>query len=123
MPFANSNGLKLYYEMEGSGPPLLLIAGTGYGGATWHTGVAKRFVGEGFTLITYDHRGLGKSDKPDGMYSTRQFAADAAGLRKSPGPRFLVREVVARGVRVRPQFTRARARATRDEPVLDIESA
>jgi pimeloyl-ACP methyl ester carboxylesterase len=82
MPFANSNGLKLFYKMEGSGPPLLLIAGTGYGGATWYTGVAERFVREGFTVITYDHRGLGKSDKPDGMYSTRQFAADAAGLLK-----------------------------------------
>jgi pimeloyl-ACP methyl ester carboxylesterase len=82
MPFANSNGLKLHYEMEGKGPPLLLIAGTGYGGATWYSGVAESFVREGFTVITYDHRGLGKSDKPDGLYSTRQFAADAAGLLK-----------------------------------------
>ena len=29
MPFATANGLKLYYERGGSGPPLLFISGSG----------------------------------------------------------------------------------------------
>ena len=80
MPFAQLDDLKLYYEVSGDGPPLLLIAGTGYAGKTWHTGVAERFVQAGFKVITYDHRGLGQSDKPDVPYSTRLFAADAVEL-------------------------------------------
>ncbi|MFN8458405.1 MAG: alpha/beta hydrolase [Anaerolineae bacterium] len=80
MPFVQVNDLKLHYEIEGDGPPLLLITGTGFPGATWRTGVSARFAAAGFTVITYDHRGLGQSDKPDVVYSTRMFAADAAGL-------------------------------------------
>ena len=38
MPFVQVNDVKLHYEMEGSGPPLLMIAGTGLPGATWRTG-------------------------------------------------------------------------------------
>ena len=57
MPFAQVNDVKLHYEMEGSGPPLLMVAGTGLPGATWRTGPSAQFVAEGFTVITYDHRG------------------------------------------------------------------
>src|SRR5512143_321963 len=80
MPFVQVNDVKLHYEMEGSGPPLLLIAGTGFPGATWRTGPSAQVAAEGVTVITYDHRGTGSSDKPDVDYSTRIFAADAAGL-------------------------------------------
>ena len=61
MPFAQVGDLKLHYEIEGEGPPLLLVAGTGYPGATWRTGVSESFANEGFTVITYDHRGVGQS--------------------------------------------------------------
>ena len=37
-------------------------------------------MAEGFTVITFDYRGTGGSDKPDVDYSTRMFAADALGL-------------------------------------------
>jgi len=80
MPFAQVNDVKLHYEMEGSGPPLLMVAGTGLPGATWRTGPSAQFAAEGFTVITFDHRGTGGSDKPDVDYSTRMFAADAVGL-------------------------------------------
>jgi 3-oxoadipate enol-lactonase len=80
MPFAQVNDVKLHYEMEGSGPPLLMVAGTGLPGATWRTGPSAQYAAEGFTVITFDHRGTGGSDKPDVDYSTRMFAADAVGL-------------------------------------------
>lgn len=80
VPLANLPALQIHYKSEGEGPPLLLISGTGFPGATWRTGVAMRFVERGFQTITYDHRGVGASDKPDASYSTRMFAADAVGL-------------------------------------------
>jgi pimeloyl-ACP methyl ester carboxylesterase len=80
MPFAQVNDVKLHYEMEGSGPPLLMVAGTGLPGATWRIGPSAQYAAEGFTVITFDHRGTGGSDKPDVDYSTRMFAADAEGL-------------------------------------------
>jgi pimeloyl-ACP methyl ester carboxylesterase len=80
MPFVQVNDVKLHYEIEGSGPPLLMIAGTGLPGATWRTGPSAQYAAEGFTVITFDHRGTGNSDKPDMDYSTRMFAADAVGL-------------------------------------------
>src|SRR5512146_927248 len=80
MPFVQVNDVKLHYEMEGSGPPLLMVAGTGLPGATWRTGPSAQYAAEGFTVITFDHRGTGASDKPDVDYSTRMFAADAVGL-------------------------------------------
>src|SRR5512143_3626195 len=80
MPLVQVNDVKLHYEMEGSGPPLLMIAGTGLPGATWRTGPSAQYAAEGFTVITFDHRGTGGSDKPDVDYSTRMFAADALGL-------------------------------------------
>jgi pimeloyl-ACP methyl ester carboxylesterase len=77
--------VQLHYEMEGSGPPLLLVAGTGPPSATWRTGPSAQYAAEGFTVITFDHRGTGGSDKPDVDYSTRMFAADAVGLLQALG--------------------------------------
>ena len=36
MPKTKSNDIELYYEVHGSGQPLLLIAGVGYGCWFWH---------------------------------------------------------------------------------------
>lgn len=80
MPIIKLDDLNLHYEIEGTGPPLLMITGTGFPGAAWRTGVSQRFAGGGFRVITYDHRGVGKSDCPDGAYSTRLFARDAVAL-------------------------------------------
>ena len=75
MPCVQDNDVKLHYEMEGSGPPLLMVAGTGLPGATWRTGPSAQYAAEGFTVITFDHRGTGSSDKPDMDYSTRAGSA------------------------------------------------
>src|SRR5512139_627951 len=80
MLFVHVNYVNLHYEIEGSGSPLLMVAGTGLPGATWRTGPSAQLAAEGFTVITFDHRGTGGSDKPDVEYSTRMFAADAVGL-------------------------------------------
>ena len=84
--------VRLAHEVTGSGPPLLLIAGTGFPGATWrHRDLLGPLSGR-FTVITFDHRGTGDTPGTPGHYSTRQFAADALALLRELdlGPAHLV---------------------------------
>lgn len=79
MPIVRAGDIDIHYEMRGSGPLLLLVAGTGYPGATWPASFVEPLA-ESVTVLTYDHRGTGASSATDGPYSTRMFAADAANL-------------------------------------------
>lgn len=76
--------VDLAYEVSGSGEPLLLVAGTGYAGCTWPPDYVATLAAS-YTVITFDHRGLGSSPSTDGPYSTRLFAADALRLLRSLG--------------------------------------
>jgi pimeloyl-ACP methyl ester carboxylesterase len=74
------NGAQIYYEVRGSGPPLLLIMGL-TGDAGWFEPLAE-LLAERFTVITYDRRGNSRSPCPEGWTSTSvaEQADDAAGL-------------------------------------------
>jgi pimeloyl-ACP methyl ester carboxylesterase len=76
----DTGAAKLYYEMRGSGPPLLLITG-GAGDAGEWAAVAPGLA-DGHTVITYDRRGMSRSPRPDGWTATSisEQADDAAGL-------------------------------------------
>jgi pimeloyl-ACP methyl ester carboxylesterase len=76
--------VNLYYELYGSGDPLVLIAGTGISLAPWRVFQVPEFA-KHYQVLIYDHRGLGRSDKPDTAYSTRLFARDCAGLMDALG--------------------------------------
>ena len=83
MPTLNVNGIHLAYETQGSGEPLALISGLGYDRWEWHKmapGLAQRF-----TVITFDNRGVGQSDKPAGPYTAQLLADDTAGLLQALG--------------------------------------
>jgi pimeloyl-ACP methyl ester carboxylesterase len=77
-------GLSISYELRGSGPPLVLIAGTGFPGATWDDDVVGPLALH-HTVLTFDNRGTGKTPALPERMSTRQFAADAAGLMAALG--------------------------------------
>ena len=79
MPIAHLRDLDLSYEVTGDGPPLLLVAGTGFPGSTWTPPVVRAFARD-FTVITYDHRGTGTTPLGDEPLSTRLLAADAVAL-------------------------------------------
>jgi len=81
MPKIQSNGINLYYEVNGKGQPLLFIHGLGSSARDWELQV-KEFS-KTYQVITFDLRGHGQSDKPAGPYSLPMFAADTAGLLKS----------------------------------------
>ncbi|WP_372786716.1 alpha/beta fold hydrolase [Phenylobacterium sp.] len=84
MPIANVNGLDLYYERVGSGPPLLFISGTG-GDLRNKPNVFDGPLAKSFDLLAYDQRGLGQSEKPDVAYSMADYADDAAALMAAQG--------------------------------------
>ena len=80
MPTVRLNGVELYHETRGSGPPVLLIMGaTGDGGH--FDRLADRLADE-FTVVSYDRRGNGRSPVPTGWTTTspEEQADDAAAL-------------------------------------------
>jgi pimeloyl-ACP methyl ester carboxylesterase len=78
MPKAQSNGIELYYEVQGAGKPLVLISGLGYSLWQWHRMVP--LLAEHFQVVKFDNRGVGQSDKPAGPYTAQMLAADTVGL-------------------------------------------
>lgn len=64
MPYANNKGVKIYYEVEGQGPPLVLAHGAGGAIERWRTYGYADALKHDFKLILFDARGHGRSDKP-----------------------------------------------------------
>jgi pimeloyl-ACP methyl ester carboxylesterase len=74
-----SERVSLAHRRRGSGPPLVLITGTGYPGATWSDDLIGPLT-ERYTVVTFDHRGTGSTAGTADRYTTRLFAADVVGL-------------------------------------------
>jgi 3-oxoadipate enol-lactonase len=83
MPYAISDGTRIYWEESGSGAPLLLIMGLGYSHEMWHR--TRPVVSAHYRTILFDNRGVGKSDVPSGAYSIAQMATDAAAVLDAAG--------------------------------------
>ena len=83
MPFTENNGVKIYWEEEGKGAPLLLIMGLGWPSYMWYR--TKPLVAEQYRTITFDNRGAGRSDVPAGPYSIAAMASDAATVLDAAG--------------------------------------
>jgi len=81
MPTLRSNGINLYYEVNGKGQPLLFIHGLGDSTESWGEQVA--FFSKSYEVVTFDVRGHGRSDKPPGPYTIPLFTRDTAGLIQS----------------------------------------
>lgn len=65
--FAEINGTKLYYEMQGTGPAVVFIHSGGYDRRTWDDQFAV--FSDRYTVIRYDVRGYGRSPAPTKPYS------------------------------------------------------
>ena len=83
MPYANLNGIKLYYETYGEGEPVILIGGLGSQLQSWATQIP--IYSKYFKIVVFDNKGSGKSDKPEAGYSTQDMAHDTASLMKELG--------------------------------------
>jgi pimeloyl-ACP methyl ester carboxylesterase len=72
------NGINLYYEEEGEGPPLVLISGYTTDMSAWDS--IRHKLAKHFHLILVDNRGVGRSDSPDIPYSIEMMAEDIKAL-------------------------------------------
>lgn len=91
MPFLiAADGCRIHYETFGdSGPRVVLIPGLGGDGRFW-SGVV-RLLEHDHRLIVTDHRGAGRSERPEGCYSIPTIAGDVARLlAQSGGPAHVV---------------------------------
>ena len=72
------NGIDVYYEVTGGGPPLLFINGSG----STLDGV-RPLIGPfdpAFQVAVADSRGVGRTSVPDAAYAMADLASDAIGL-------------------------------------------
>ena len=77
MPYADNHGAKIYYAVEGQGPPLVFAHGATDDLSVWRTcGYVDRFKHD-YTVILFDIRGHGQSDKPHDVSAyNHRFLAD-----------------------------------------------
>jgi pimeloyl-ACP methyl ester carboxylesterase len=78
MPFADSQGARIFYEVQGEGAPLLLVPGLG--GSTKQLTQVSAAIARSYRVITVDPRGGGQSDKPDLPYDAATLASDMASV-------------------------------------------
>lgn len=78
MPKVDVDGVKLYYEEEGEGFPLVFLHPWPTDHAMWMFQVPV--FSEHYRVITPDIRGLGRSDKPESGYELRRLSDDVNGL-------------------------------------------
>jgi pimeloyl-ACP methyl ester carboxylesterase len=77
MPLAKLD-ININYKVEGQGKPLVMIMGFTAPLSGWmaQTPFFKKY----YQVITFDNRGVGKSDKPLGPYTTKIMADDTVKL-------------------------------------------
>ena len=69
-----NDGVRLYYEEAGSGPPVIMIHGGAVDSTRWRKNVPA--LSEQFRVITPDTRGCGKSDRPEWGHNAARYAKD-----------------------------------------------
>jgi pimeloyl-ACP methyl ester carboxylesterase len=80
MPMVTVNNVEINYQLEGDGPEtIVLINGLADDLTTWFAQMDD-LLGAGYRVLRFDNRGIGKSGRPKGLYTTAMMAADAKGL-------------------------------------------
>ncbi|HEU4825833.1 MAG TPA: alpha/beta fold hydrolase [Dongiaceae bacterium] len=80
MPMVKVNDVELNYKLEGEGPEtIVLINGLADDLETWLEQVPD-FFAAGYRVLRFDNRGIGKSGRPKGPYTTAMMAKDAKAL-------------------------------------------
>jgi pimeloyl-ACP methyl ester carboxylesterase len=72
--FADVNGIKICYEVQGEGDPVVLIHGFGLHKEFWVAQIPE--LANHFKVISLDNRGSGKSDHPKEPYKLETLADD-----------------------------------------------
>jgi pimeloyl-ACP methyl ester carboxylesterase len=84
VPHAKTHdGLTLDFDIQGAGPPLLLIAGLSADRGLW--GYVRDELNKQFQTIAFDNRDVGKSDPASGPYGFDDLARDAMAVLDAAG--------------------------------------
>jgi pimeloyl-ACP methyl ester carboxylesterase len=83
MPLHEGKSSGLYYELDGHGSPLVLIAGYACDLTQWS--LVRRQLAARHRLLLLDNRDAGHSHPSDAPYSIAEMAADIADLMQSLG--------------------------------------
>jgi pimeloyl-ACP methyl ester carboxylesterase len=86
MPNLRVNDINVHYEIQGEGPPLVLIPGLGADISEY--GSILRGLVPFSRVIAADNRGAGRTDKPDIPYSVEMMAVPH-GDRPGASPRLV----------------------------------
>ncbi len=80
MPFLERDGVRIFYEAAGEGPPVLLSHGYSATSRMWRGQVEA--LAPRYRIITWDMRGHGQSDSPDdpALYSEAATVGDMAAI-------------------------------------------
>ncbi|HEY0437081.1 MAG TPA: alpha/beta fold hydrolase [Phenylobacterium sp.] len=119
MPMLDRDGVKLYYEVHGSGPALILTHGYSATSQMWAGQIAP--LEPHFTVVTWDMRGHGQSDYPQdqAQYSEEHTVADMAALLDAVGAREAVVGGLSLGGYMSLAFHRAHPERTRALLIVD----
>jgi pimeloyl-ACP methyl ester carboxylesterase len=85
MAFLDRDGVRIYYDAQGSGPAVLLSHGYSATSQMWTKQVEA--LKDRYRVITWDMRGHGQSDSPEdqALYSEAATCGDMAGILRELG--------------------------------------
>ena len=75
MPYADNDGAKLAYDLDGpaDAETVTFVEGLSYGTWMWNW---QREAFDEYRTLAWDHRGTGDSDEPEGPYTVAEMAGD-----------------------------------------------
>ena len=83
MPVIHAGDIDMYYELHGSGDPMVLIGGLAQDISQW--GWLTDWCAQTHHVLAFDNRGAGRTDKPDAPYSIPMMANDTDALMEGVG--------------------------------------
>jgi pimeloyl-ACP methyl ester carboxylesterase len=88
--YTKRDGVRLYYEVHGSGEPTIFLLPTWSVIHSRHWKMQIPYLARHCRVVTFDGRGNGRSDRPAAGYDEREFAADALAVMEATGTRHAV---------------------------------
>lgn len=83
MPVIHAGDIDMYYELHGSGDPLVLIGGLASDISQWAW--LTDWCAQTHHVLAFDNRGAGRTDKPDAPYTIPMMANDTDALMETVG--------------------------------------
>jgi 3-oxoadipate enol-lactonase len=75
--------VRIAWEEQGAGAPVLLLHGLGYTRQGW--GPLRELLARRYRVLSYDNRGIGESEIPPGPYTVAELADDAVDVLDAAG--------------------------------------